>query len=214
MLVRLQKALAAAGVASRRQAEELIAGGRVSVNGHVVREPGTKVDPDDDRLIVDGRPVAVQVPHVYVLLNKPRGYVTTRSDPHAEKTVMVPVATLVQVRDDPALGKKGGELDWVQPVKGSLLGMGAEAQGGNRGTFEGWWGQYVGGGGGANAMPGIADSPFIRPPAMSFSASTWSCGPPKLRSSRSWKGRSQPPVAGSGTHTFFGMPSAPGYVPK
>jgi pseudouridine synthase len=88
MLVRLQKALAAAGVASRREAETLIASGRVSVDGQVVREPGTRVDPAAARIAVDGRGIARAVPRLYLLLNKPSGFVTTRRDPHAQRTVM------------------------------------------------------------------------------------------------------------------------------
>src|SRR5262245_40902283 len=88
MLVRLQKALAAAGVASRRDSEALISSGRVRVNGQVVREPGTKVDPATAQIAVDGRPLPAAVPRLYLLLNKPPGFVTTRRDPHAERAVM------------------------------------------------------------------------------------------------------------------------------
>jgi 23S rRNA pseudouridine2605 synthase len=84
--VRLQKHLARAGVASRRAAESLIEAGRVRVNGEVVRELGTKIDADHDRVEVDGR--AVVVPAVeWVALNKPRGFVCTRSDPQGRRTV-------------------------------------------------------------------------------------------------------------------------------
>jgi 23S rRNA pseudouridine2605 synthase len=89
-LPRLQKALAAAGVASRRASEAMIAEGRVSVNGTVVRELGTRVDPERDKIEVDGAPIgtaASQKP-VYIMLNKPAGYVSTVSDPHATKTVL------------------------------------------------------------------------------------------------------------------------------
>jgi 23S rRNA pseudouridine2605 synthase len=85
---RLQKILSAAGVASRRLSEELIAQGRVSVNGQVVTELGTKADPARDEIKVDGRRVRVEQQRVYILLNKPRGYVTTRSDPQGRPTVM------------------------------------------------------------------------------------------------------------------------------
>jgi 23S rRNA pseudouridine2605 synthase len=89
-LSRLQKALAAAGVASRRTCEAMIADGRVSVNGRVVRELGTRVDPKLDTLAVDGIPVGAAEPvkPVYIMLNKPIGYVSTVSDPHASKTVL------------------------------------------------------------------------------------------------------------------------------
>ena len=86
--MRLQKLLSAAGVASRRAAEQLIADGRVTVNGTTVREQGARADPASDDVRVDGRRVARQVRRRYVLLHKPRGYVTTRSDPHRRKTVL------------------------------------------------------------------------------------------------------------------------------
>jgi 23S rRNA pseudouridine2605 synthase len=85
---RLQKILAAAGVASRRKAEEIIAAGRVSLNGQIVTEQGTKADPAVDRIAVDGKPLQRPEPFVYFLLNKPKGYVTTVSDPEGRPTVM------------------------------------------------------------------------------------------------------------------------------
>jgi 23S rRNA pseudouridine2605 synthase len=85
---RLQKVLAAAGVGSRRQCETIIAAGRVAVNGTIVTELGTKADPDKDSITLDGKPVGAAAEKVYILLNKPPGYTSTRSDPHAEKTVM------------------------------------------------------------------------------------------------------------------------------
>ena len=87
-LVRLQKVLSAAGVASRRAAEQFIADGRVTVNGRTVRQPGTRADPAHDDVRVDGRRIAREVRSRYVLVHKPRGYVTTRSDPHRRKTVL------------------------------------------------------------------------------------------------------------------------------
>ena len=89
---RLQKILSQAGVASRRASEALILTGRVSVNGTTVRELGTKADPAHDDIRVDGRRVNVVTRHRYVLLNKPRGYVTTRADPQRRPTVMDLVA--------------------------------------------------------------------------------------------------------------------------
>jgi 23S rRNA pseudouridine2605 synthase len=86
--IRLQKILAAAGVASRRAAERLIVEGRVSVNGETVRELGTKADPEQDEIRVDGRRVGQAAAPLYFLLNKPRGYVTTRSDPEGRPTVL------------------------------------------------------------------------------------------------------------------------------
>ena len=81
---RLQKIIAAAGLASRRHAEELIEAGEVTVNGEVVRELGTKADPERDHIKVRGRlinPLLKEREKVYVLLNKPRGYLTSVSDP-------------------------------------------------------------------------------------------------------------------------------------
>jgi pseudouridine synthase len=85
---RLQKVLSRRGLASRREAETWILGGRVRVNGTVVRQLGTKVDPDTDHVEVDGAPIPPQSSPITVLLNKPAGYVTTVRDPHAERTVM------------------------------------------------------------------------------------------------------------------------------
>ncbi len=85
---RLQKILAAAGIASRRKAEEIIAAGRVTLNGAVVTEQGTKADPATDTILVDGKPLKRAEPFVYFLLNKPKGYVTTVSDPEGRPTVM------------------------------------------------------------------------------------------------------------------------------
>lgn len=84
--IRLQLLLAKAGVASRRRAEELIVAQRVAVNGRIVDELGTKVDPVLDRVTVDGKPVEREAP-AYYLLNKPKGYVTTASDPEGRTTV-------------------------------------------------------------------------------------------------------------------------------
>jgi len=85
---RLQKILAGAGVASRRASEEIIAAGRVSVNGVVVTELGTKADPETDEIAVDGKPLKKNRRLLYFLLNKPKGYVTTVSDPEGRATVM------------------------------------------------------------------------------------------------------------------------------
>ncbi len=85
---RLQKILSRAGIASRRAAERLIVEGRVTVNGLTVHELGTKADPAVDDVRVDGRRVTVAERHRYLLLNKPRGYVSTRSDPERRPTVM------------------------------------------------------------------------------------------------------------------------------
>lgn len=86
--IRLQKILSAAGVASRRASEVLIRSGRVAVNGETVREVGTRADPERDDVRVDGRRVKPAARRLYILVNKPRGYVTTRSDPHGRPTVI------------------------------------------------------------------------------------------------------------------------------
>src|SRR2546427_11835220 len=88
MEVRLQKILSTAGVASRRAAEKLIVDGRVSVNGQTVRELGSKADPQTDEIRVDDRRIKGAQPLRYFLLNKPAGYVTTRSDPERRPTVL------------------------------------------------------------------------------------------------------------------------------
>ena len=85
---RLQKILSQAGVASRRASEQLMLDGRVTVNGKTVRELGTKADVSRDDIRVDGSRVKAAERHRYILLNKPRGYVTTRSDPERRKTVI------------------------------------------------------------------------------------------------------------------------------
>ena len=84
---RLQKVLARAGLGSRRACEELIAAGRVTVDGEVV-VLGARVDPAHDRIVVDGVPVVVDETRVYWLLNKPAGYVTTAHDPQGRPTVI------------------------------------------------------------------------------------------------------------------------------
>jgi pseudouridine synthase len=103
MQARLQKILSTAGVASRRTAETLIQQGRVSVNGRTVTELGTKADPDTDDIRVDGRRVREPQRRRYILLYKPRGYITTRSDPEHRPTVL-------------DLLEKGGVRDYVYPV--------------------------------------------------------------------------------------------------
>ena len=103
MDVRLQKLLSSAGIASRRAAEVLIRDGRVTVNGHTVTELGTKADPDRDDVRVDGRRVKPAQHRRYILLYKPRGYMTTRSDPEQRPTVI-------------DLLTKGGVREYVYPV--------------------------------------------------------------------------------------------------
>src|SRR5260370_12187336 len=83
-----QKIRAAAGVASRRKAEELITQGHVTVNGQTVTVLGTKADPERDHIKVDGKLLRGPERHTYLLLNKPKGYVTTVSDPEGRPTVI------------------------------------------------------------------------------------------------------------------------------
>jgi pseudouridine synthase len=97
MKQRLQKLISSAGIASRRHAEELIAAGKVSVNGAVITELGAKADPNEDHIKVNGRlinPLLDRQEHVYVLLNKPKGYLTSMSDPEERPLVidLIPTA--------------------------------------------------------------------------------------------------------------------------
>jgi pseudouridine synthase len=100
---RLQKILSAAGIASRRAAEAYITGGRVSVNGETVTELGTRADPHVDDIRVDGRRIKPAARRLYILMYKPRGYITSRSDPQKRPTVIDLLA-------------KGGVRDYVYPV--------------------------------------------------------------------------------------------------
>ena len=100
---RLQKILSAAGIASRRAAETYITDGRVSVNGQTITELGTKADPDADDIRVDGRRIKAAARRLYILMYKPRGYITSRSDPQRRPTVIDLLA-------------KGGVRDYVYPV--------------------------------------------------------------------------------------------------
>ena len=86
--VRLQKYLADCGIASRRRAEKMIVGGRVSLNDQRVTQLGVQCDPEIDRVQVDGRLVCPPERHRYILYNKPRGVTTTRFDPHAQDTLL------------------------------------------------------------------------------------------------------------------------------
>ena len=91
MKERLQKILSARGVASRRKAEEWILSGRLQVNGRIA-QLGETADPDVDEILLDGRPLPSGQPHVYIMLNKPRGYVTTLSDEKGRQNVAQLVA--------------------------------------------------------------------------------------------------------------------------
>src|SRR5215203_820335 len=90
MLERLNKLIAQAGVASRRGADELIIAGEVSVNGETVTEPGTKADPEKDHIKVRGKLINTKIARrekVYILLNKPKGYLSSAADPEGRKLV-------------------------------------------------------------------------------------------------------------------------------
>jgi 23S rRNA pseudouridine2605 synthase len=86
MIERLQKIISQAGIASRRHAEELIVSGKVKVGGRVVRELGSKADPAKDKIEVNGKLIHLQK-HLYLMMNKPRRFMTTRNDPQKRKTV-------------------------------------------------------------------------------------------------------------------------------
>ncbi|HEX5691667.1 MAG TPA: pseudouridine synthase, partial [Roseiflexaceae bacterium] len=88
---RLQKVLASAGIASRRDCEALIDEGRVAVNGKTIRLLGARVDPEQDEITVDGRPIGRLNPRTYVMLNKPTGVVSTADDPQGRPTVVAMV---------------------------------------------------------------------------------------------------------------------------
>ena len=90
--VRLNKLLSQTGIASRRLADDLIRQGRVTLNGQVVTELGTKADPGSDDVQVDGRRIKVGVERRYLLMYKPRGVMSTRSDPQRRRTVIDLVA--------------------------------------------------------------------------------------------------------------------------
>ncbi|MBW1645625.1 MAG: rRNA pseudouridine synthase, partial [Deltaproteobacteria bacterium] len=104
---RLQKIIAAAGVASRRQAEKLIVAGRVTVNGRPVTELGAKADPRTDRIAVDGRLLSAAGKRRYLLLNKPVGYLCTMADP-AGRPIVSELLTGVRERVYPV-----GRLDYL-----------------------------------------------------------------------------------------------------
>ena len=85
---RLQKIISQAGLASRRAAEKIILDGRVQVDGKVIQELGLKFDPLQHKIIVDGRPLQAPEHHVYFLLNKPKGYLSTAKDDRGRRTVL------------------------------------------------------------------------------------------------------------------------------
>lgn len=87
-MIRLQKYMASSGVASRRASEKLIEEGRVKVNGQVVTQLGTSIDPEIDQVEVDGKPITAVTEMIYILLNKPPGFVTTAKDQFNRPTVL------------------------------------------------------------------------------------------------------------------------------
>ncbi|HEY4843372.1 MAG TPA: pseudouridine synthase [Terriglobales bacterium] len=120
---RLQKIIAAAGIASRRKSEELITAGQVQVNGKVVTELGTKADPEQDHIRVNGKLLQGPERYTYVVLNKPKGYVTTVSDEKKRPTVM-DLVTKVKGRVYPV-----GRLDWASEGLILMTNDGALANG-------------------------------------------------------------------------------------
>ena len=113
MDMRLQKVLAQAGLASRREAEQWIQAGRISVNGKVITTLGTQADPAVDRIAVDGKVITHLEPRVYYLLNKPTGYVSTCEDELGRPTVL-DLLKPIKFRLFPV-----GRLDWA--TEGLLL---------------------------------------------------------------------------------------------
>jgi 23S rRNA pseudouridine2605 synthase len=114
MKERLQKILARAGVASRRQAEELIKQGRVAIDGRIVTEMGIKVDPARQTITFDNKTLTLATPKIYILLNKPKGYVSTVRDPQGRPIVTSLLAGLDGLRVFPV-----GRLDL--DTEGALL---------------------------------------------------------------------------------------------
>lgn len=111
--IRLQKYLALCGVASRRKAEEFIAAGKVSVDGRTVRAMGEKINPQTQKVTVDGKQIAPETEKTYILLNKPKGYVTTLADPQG-RPIVTDLIKDVETRIFPV-----GRLDF--DTEGALL---------------------------------------------------------------------------------------------
>ena len=85
---RLQKLIAQAGICSRREAENIISAGKVTVDGKIIRELGAKADPAKNKICVDGKILTFNTEKIYILLNKPRGYVSTVKDERGRKTIL------------------------------------------------------------------------------------------------------------------------------
>jgi len=109
--MRIHRAIARAGVASRRAADDLVASGRVRINGHIA-QIGQSVDPERDEILVDGKPIARPVQSRWIVLNKPTGVLTTRSDPGRRRTVF-------DIIDDSPGMTYVGRLDYM--TEGVLL---------------------------------------------------------------------------------------------
>ena len=118
----MQKIMAQAGIASRRKAEEIIAAGRVTLNGQVVLEQGTKADPERDVICIDGKPLKRRERLVYFVMHKPKGYVTTVIDPEGRPTVME------LIKKCPARIYPVGRLDYASEGLLLLTNDGALAQ--------------------------------------------------------------------------------------
>lgn len=112
-MLRLQKVIAQAGICSRRAAEDLIASGKVRVDGKVVTEMGLKVDPAVQRIVVRGKPLALAEEKIYILLHKPVGYVTTLNDPQG-RPIVTSLLNNIEARVFPV-----GRLDF--DTSGALL---------------------------------------------------------------------------------------------
>ncbi|WP_196594678.1 pseudouridine synthase [Pectinatus sottacetonis] len=93
---RLQKYIAACGIASRRSAEKLISQGRVRVNGKIINQQGITIDPNNDTIEFDGKIIRETGKKVYIMLNKPKGYISTVKDEHNRKTIMELVKNITQ----------------------------------------------------------------------------------------------------------------------
>jgi 23S rRNA pseudouridine2605 synthase len=97
MKMRIQKIIAQAGIASRRAAEKMVLDGRVTINGARITEMGVRADPEQDDIRVDGRLISVVTSKIYLLLNKPRGYVTTLDDPQ-DRPIVTHLLTGIEER--------------------------------------------------------------------------------------------------------------------
>lgn len=96
-MIRINKYLASLGIASRRKVDDLILQGKISINGVVLKELGTKVDPDKDDIRVNGNSIQEQNDFVYIVLNKPRGVISSASDEHGRQTVVDLVKSTVRI---------------------------------------------------------------------------------------------------------------------